>query len=283
MNEQAKQLIELVNKKNAEINSKFISITSGKGGVGKTTFATNFAYILANKFNKKVLLIDADMGMADVHIILNIRPENNIKNLLSGKKPSEVIIRTRGIDILPGFSGIESISDLEDYVIARLIQDLSDFSQEYDYVIIDTSAGISTKVSSFVRASSKSYVIFTPEPTSLMDAYALIKSLYKIYGYGNFKLVANMCKNKNEALNSYERLNNLAKKFLNKSFEFQGWVLFSQNVQKAIRQKRLISEEYPSDDFVRNLINIASKETQEKIEVPDESFWRKVLKFLKNK
>jgi len=281
MNEQAKHLIELVNKKSKEINNKFISITSGKGGVGKTNFAVNFSYILANKFGKKVLLIDADIGMADVHVVLNIKPENTLKNIINGKKPSDVVIKTKGIDILPGFSGIDSIDELEDFLFMKLIQDLSEFSENYDYVVIDTAAGIDSKVSSFIRAASKSYVITTPEPTALMDAYALIKSIYNLYQYSDFKLIINMCKNKNEALNTYERLNNSFKKFLDKSFEFQGWIPFSKNLPLTIKQKKLISEEYPSDDFVKNIAYIAAKETQEELTEEKGNFWEKLLNLLK--
>ena len=281
MNEQAKDLIELVNKKNLEKNNKFIAVTSGKGGVGKTNFAVNFAYHLVNSYNKKVLLIDADIGMADIHVVLNIRPENNLKNVLNGKKLEDVVITRFGIDVLPGFSGIDSLDDLEDFVVSKLIQDLSEFSQKYDYVIIDTSAGIDNKVSAFVRAASRSYVITTPEPTAFLDAYALIKSIYKIYGYSNFKLIINMCKNKNEALDTYERLDQSFKKFLNRTFEFYGWIPFSENLNKSIKEKKLISESYPSDKFVKQIKEITAKEVGEPVPEIEESFWKKLVGFLK--
>ncbi len=281
MNEQAKELIELVNKKNLEQNNKFIAVTSGKGGVGKTNFAVNFAYHLVNSYDKKVLLIDADIGMADIHIVLNLKPENNLKNVLNGKKIEDVVVTRFGIDVLPGFSGIDSIDEMEDFLISKLIQDLSEFSKKYDYVIIDTSAGIDNKVSAFVRAANRSYVITTPEPTAFLDAYALIKSIYKIYGYSNFKLIINMCKNKNEALDTYERLDQSFRKFLDKSFELYGWIPWSENVNKAIKEKKLISESYPSDQFVKQIKEITAKEVGEPISETEESFWKKLVGFLK--
>ncbi len=281
MNEQARDLIELVNRKNSEKNSKFIAITSGKGGVGKTNFAVNFAYQLVNTYNKKVLLIDADIGMADIHIVLNIRPENNLKNVLNGKQLKDVVISRFGIDVLPGFSGIDSIDEMEDFLISKLIQDLSEFSNNYDYVIIDTSAGIDNKVSAFIRAANRSYVITTPEPTAFLDAYALIKSIYKIFGYNSFKLIINMCKNKNEAIDTYERLNQSFKKFLDKSFELYGWIPFSENLNKSIKEKKLISEVYPSDKFVEQIREIAAKEVGEVVIETEEGFWKKLVRFLK--
>jgi flagellar biosynthesis protein FlhG len=283
MNEQAKELIELVNKKNIEKNINFISITSGKGGVGKTLFSVNFAYHLVNTFNKKVLLIDADIGMADVHIVLNIKPENNLKNILNGKKLQDIVINRFGIDVLPGFSGIESLEEMEGFLVLRIIQDLADFSKNYDYVIIDTSAGVDTKVSAFVRASNRAYVITTPEPTAFLDAYALVKSIYKIYNYSNFKLIINMCKNKNEAIETYERLNQSFNNFLGKSFELCGWLPWSDTVNKTIKEKKFISESYPSDKFVEQVKNIAAKEVglEDKISETGENFWKKLISFLR--
>ncbi len=282
INQQAQKLLELVNKKNQEKHSKFISIASGKGGVGKTNFAVNLSYILANKFEKKVLLIDADMGMADVHVILNLKPQNNLKALLSGKKPQDIVVNTKGFDVLPGFSGIDTLDDLEDFMMMKIINDLTDFSKDYDFVIIDTAAGIDNKVISFIRASSRSFVITTPEPPAMMDAYALMKSIYKIYNYTNFKLVINMCKNKNEALFTYDRLNNSFRRFVNKNIEMAGWIPYSQTLNRAIKSKKLISEVFPSDDFTRAVTAIASKEVGEEYEFDgDGNFWKKLMSFLK--
>lgn len=281
MNEQARELIELVNKKNSQKNSKFIAISSGKGGVGKTNFAVNFAYHLVNTFNKKVLLIDADIGMADVHIVLNIKPENNLKNILNGKKLEDIVVNRFGIDVLPGFSGINSIDEMEDFLVSKVIQDLSTFSEKYDYVIIDTSAGIDTKVSAFIRASNRTYVVTTPEPTAFLDAYALIKSIFNIYSYSNFKLIINMCKNKNEAFDTYDRLDQSFKKFLKKSFELYGWLPWSETVNKSIKEKKLISDSYPSDKFVQHVKEIASKEAGEKFVKTEENFWKKLVGFLR--
>ena len=281
VNQQAQKLLELVNKNNKEKYSKFVSVASGKGGVGKTNFAVNFSYVLANKFDKKVLLIDADVRMADVHVILNLKPQNSIKSLIEGKKPEDIVLSAKGFDILPGLSGLDSLDTFEDYLINKVITDLAEFSQNYDFIVIDTAAGVDNKVTSFVRASSKSYIITTPEPTAIMDAYALMKSIYKIYDYADFKLVVNMCKNKNEAINTYERLNNSAKRFLNKNIDSPGWLPFSENVKKAIKQKKLVAEEYPSDPFTKAIIEIAAKEVGEEVKVEKENFWNKLMGFLK--
>jgi len=197
MIDQASGLRELVSRNDIR-NSKFITVASGKGGVGKTNFAVNFAYVLANEFKKRVLLIDADIGMANVHLFLGIEKGKNIKHLFMGEKIEDVIQQAAGFDVLAGFSGIEDFFDIEEVSIQTVINQLDLVSQKYDYIIIDTSAGIDEKVISFLRASYKSYIITTPEPTALMDAYALIKTLYNLYKYDSFKIIVNMCKNREE-------------------------------------------------------------------------------------
>ncbi|WP_293448763.1 MinD/ParA family protein [Persephonella sp.] len=282
MEEQAKGLLKLVNEKKIDRNTKFLAVASGKGGVGKTNFAVNFSYILANDFGKKVLLIDADIGMANVHILVNVNTKKTLKDILSGEKIEDIIFSTRGIDILPGFSGIDAINEVEDSAVFRFVQNLNDVSENYDYIIIDTAAGIDNKVISFIRASSKTYVITTPEPTAIMDAYALIKSMKKLYDYSDFKIVVNMVKNEEEGIETYERLRSSVSKFLDIDLQLGGVLSLTKNIQKTVKRKQIISEVYPSDKFVLQLKKIASEELGEPPPPPiKESFWEKVVNFLK--
>ena len=281
MDDQAKGLRELVERKR-EKNSKFISVASGKGGVGKTNFAVNFAYTLANDFNKKVLLIDADIGMANIHILLNIDTKKNIKNLFYGKSIEEVIVSSNGFDVILGFSGIDSMEEMDDISISMLISQLETISYKYDYIIIDTGAGIDTKVASFLRASNRSYIITTPEPTALMDAYALIKSIYNMYGYKNFKIVINMAKNKDEAISSFNKLKMSANKFLDIDLDILGFLPNTKNIKKCVTKKEIISKTFPQDPFSLEMKKICALEVQEEIEEAG-NFWKKVFNFLGQK
>lgn len=289
MEQQLQHLKEIV-KQNLEKNdssiknSKFICVASGKGGVGKTNFSINFAYTLANRFNKKVLLIDADIGLGNVHIILNIPLIRSLKEFFEGKKDiKENILNVKGFDLIPGFSGIDSISQLEEEKVLLLVGKLNEISKNYDYIVIDTGAGIGKDVINFVVPSDKTYLITTPEPTALTDAYSFIKSLYKLYGYQNFKVVINMSKNEEEGYEVFERLNNSCKKFLNLDIEFAGYLPLSENLRKAVLDRKLICEEHPKDKFSEKLQSIVAKETGEKVEEKKDNFFKKFLSLLKSK
>ncbi|MRJ01898.1 MAG: MinD/ParA family protein [Epsilonproteobacteria bacterium] len=280
MNDQAWGLRELVAKKGIQ-NSKFITIASGKGGVGKTNFAVNFAYVMANEFQKKILLIDADIGMANIHLFLSTDPNKNMKNFFGGTKLEEVIQEAYGFDVLLGFSGIDELRDLDEISVQSVIYDLERVSQNYDYVVIDTSGGVDEKVMSFLRASSKSYIITTPEPTALTDAYALIRSIYNLYGYQNFKIIVNMCRTEEEGQGVFNKLKMTVKKFLGIDIELLGILPYTNNLPQAVRNKELVAMKYPKDLFTMSVKRIC--EIEAKIQQPpqdDEHFWQKIFDFM---
>ncbi len=282
MNDQAKGLKELVAKKSTT-NSKFISIASGKGGVGKTNFAVNFAYSLANDFGQKVLLIDADIGMANVHLFLHADPKKNIKNLLYGEKIENIIQHTYGFDTILGFSGIDDIFDMEEVSIQSFINQLEEVSSRYDQVIIDTGAGVGEHVASFLRASHKSYVITTPEPPALMDAYALIKSIYNIYGYDNFKIIVNMVKNREEGELTFNKLKMSVQKFLHIDLALLGILPYTNNLRNAVRKKEIVAMHYPKESYTLNIKRICQEELKVKEEMQEERFWHKLFEFMGKK
>ncbi|WP_200763807.1 AAA family ATPase [Nitrosophilus alvini] len=282
MEDQAKGLRELVSRHKTLVNSKYITIASGKGGVGKTNFSVNFAYTLSKVFRKKVLLIDADIGMANVHILLNADPSKNMKNVLNGENLENVIVNSKGFDALLGFSGVDSISEMDETSVHVLLNALEKVSNRYDYVIIDTGAGIDSKVASFLRASSKSYIITTPEPTALMDAYALIKTVYNIYGYSRFKIVVNMCRSKEEGYNTFSKLKVSTKKFLGIDLELIGLLPVTNNLKKCVKKKALITESFPADGFTQEIKKISAIEVEEPVDSQQtQNFWGKVFDFLK--
>lgn len=261
-------------------NTKFITVTSGKGGVGKTNFIVNFAYILANHYRKKVLLIDADIGLGNVHILLKIPLVKSLKEVLNGKKIEDNIVNIKNFDVLPGFSGFDSLKEIEQSKIDRLIYDIDKLSNNYDYVLIDTSAGIGDDVVSFINASDKTYLITTPEPTAITDAYALIKTMVKIYGYKNFHLVVNMCKNIDEGEEVYKNLNSSTQRFLSTSLENAGFLYNSENLKRSVIEREVMIERFPSDQYSKNLVEIAKREINGGIAYREkESFWKKFLSF----
>ncbi|MRI83753.1 MAG: flagellar biosynthesis switch protein FlhG [Nitratiruptor sp.] len=280
MNDQAWGLRELVAKKRTQ-NSKFITIASGKGGVGKTNFAVNFSYVMANEFAKKILLIDADIGMANIHLFLNTDPNKNLKSFFAGAKLEDVIQEAYGFDVLLGFSGIDELRELDAFSVQSIIYDLDRLSMDYDYVIIDTSGGVDEKVMSFLRASNKSYIITTPEPTALTDAYALIRSIYNLYGYERFKIVVNMCRSEEEGQTVFNKLQTTVKKFLGIDIELLGILPYTNSLPQAVRNKELIAMKYPKDIFTASVKRICEIEANVKpSQGEDENFWQKIFDFM---
>lgn len=282
-----KQLEELkkylTHKENEKLkrNTNFITVTSGKGGVGKTNFIVNFAYILANYHKKKVLLIDADIGLGNIHIILRLPLVKSLKDVLNGKRLEDNIVTIKNFDVLPGFSGFDSLKEVEKSKIDKLVFDIERLSANYDYVLIDTSAGIGDEVVSFINASDKTYVITTPEPTAITDAYALIKTMVKLYNYREFHLVVNMCKNYQESLEVFNNINNSTQRFLSVTLKNTGFLQVSDNLKKSVLDRNLVVESYPSDDYSKSLLKIVERELKvSNTEIDRGSFWKKFLSFL---
>lgn len=260
--------------------TKFITVSSGKGGVGKTNFIVNFAYVLANNFKKRVLLIDADIGLGNVHILLRLPLVKSLKEVLNGKKLEENIVTVKNFDVLPGFSGFDSLREVEQSKIDRLIHEIDRLSSGYDYVLIDTSAGIGDDVVSFINASDKTYLITTPEPTAITDAYALVKTMVKVHGYTNFYLVVNMCKNLQEGESVYKNISSSVQRFLGVNLNSAGFLQASENLKKSVIEREVMVERYPTDSYSKNLIDIANFELNGSTACEQKiSFWQKFISF----
>ena len=173
---------------------RVISVTSGKGGVGKTSISANLA-VAFQKLNKKVLILDADLGLANMDIMLGINPRYTISDVLSGEKSLEdVIVETpAGFKLLPGASGMQELTELDENQKRFLLSELDAIHEDFDIILIDTSAGISSNVMYFNFAAMERLVVLTNEPTSLTDAYALIKVLTNTYNQKRFKVLIYSC------------------------------------------------------------------------------------------
>jgi flagellar biosynthesis protein FlhG len=239
---------------------RVIAITSGKGGVGKTNIATNLAYHLS-QMNKKTLILDADMGLANIDVILGIAPKHNLYHVLRGEKAlCDVIVDgPGGMKILPATSGIQEMADLSRGEKLALLDELDGLGTELDFMLIDTAAGIAGNVIYFNVAAREIIVVVSPEPTSITDAYALIKILYSNYGEKRFMLLVNMVRNSNEAREVFLKVSNATSHFLNLSIEYLGYVFDDAKVTEAVRRQKALAEIYPDSRANKCLQSIARK------------------------
>ncbi|MGA2142370.1 MAG: MinD/ParA family protein [Brevinematales bacterium] len=221
-------------------NTQIIAITSGKGGVGKTSFALNLGISLANmKDNpKKVIVFDADLGLANVHVLMGLIPKYNLYHVIKGqKKMSEIIYKTElGVDIIGGASGFTQLANLGDEEKQNLIEAMKEISYA-DYIIIDTSAGISKNVLSFVIAAHETIVITTPEPTSMTDAYGIIKAIVTESDTPNIKLVLNRVRNIVEANKVSRKIIDICAQFLNIKIDNFGFIFEDPIIGEAVRKQ----------------------------------------------
>ncbi|MDQ5988358.1 MAG: Flagellum site-determining protein YlxH [Syntrophus sp. SKADARSKE-3] len=239
---------------------RVISITSGKGGVGKTNISANLAYALAKR-GKKVLILDADMGLANIDVILGLTPKFNLSHVLAGERTISETIMTGpgGIRILPSASGVQEMADLTKEQKLTLLDELNSLNEDIDYLLIDTAAGIAGNVMYFNMAAEEIIVIATREPTSLTDAYALIKVLYQRHNKKRFKLLVNMVKNQTEAKEVYFRLSQATDHFLGLAIEYLGFILHDEKMQEAVRKQRVLSELHPTSQANKCIVTVAEK------------------------
>jgi flagellar biosynthesis protein FlhG len=261
---------------------RVLSVTSGKGGVGKTNIAANLAYLLAKK-RKKMLVLDADAGLANIDVILGINPRYNLSHVLSGEKTiTEALVEgPGGIRILPSASGLPEMTDLSRGQKLTLIDELNTLNSEVDCMLIDTGAGISSNVMYFNMAAKEIIVVATPEPTSLTDAYALIKVLYQRHAKRRFRLIANMVKNAAEGKEIYSRLARASDHFLNLTIEYLGHIVLDEKVNGAVRQQKAFAELYPQCPSALCLARIAEKISSETVDEYENGsikfFWEEII------
>ena len=225
---------------------KVIAVTGGKGGVGKTNVSLNLAVSLAEQ-GKKVLILDADLGLANVDVMLGLRTEKNLSHVLSGECELDDIVITgpRGIGIIPATSGSQSMVELDPIQHAGLIRAFSEMRTDFDILIVDTAAGISDMVLSFARAAQDVIAVVCDEPASITDAYALIKLLSREHGVFRIKVVANMVRNLREGQELFAKLTRVTDRFLDVALELSAIIPFDENVRRSVRKQRLVTELFP--------------------------------------
>jgi flagellar biosynthesis protein FlhG len=265
--DQASTLRQIVSHKKAndpEFTSdqgrmRVIAITSGKGGVGKTNIVLNLCMALSQR-GRRVMLLDADMGLANVDVLLGLTPRYTLEHVLKGQKGVNDIILTgpHGIRLLPSSSGMSELSELSFEQQMHLFQALSQIDEQLDYLFIDTGAGVSSNVLRFNASANEIIVVASPEPTSITDAYALMKLLSIKYHIRDFNLVANSVQNEQEGVGVFNRLNAACGQFLQVSLNFLGSVPFDQNIRKAVRQQRAVFDLYPQSPSGKSIARLAT-------------------------
>ena len=248
----------LENKRNSPV--QVIAVTSGKGGVGKTNVVANLGYALT-RLNKRVLVLDADVGLANMDVILGLSPKYNLQHVLNGEKTiSEVIISgPGGMKILPASSGVQELSDLSKAQKLCLLSELNSLYDETDVLLIDTSAGISSNVMYFNMAAQEILIVVSPEPTSITDAYAMMKVLFLKHSENHFRLLVNSARNAEEAKEVFNNLSLVGQKFLNLSIDYWGYIMQDDHVAKAVRQQKALVERYPRSPASRCFSDLAKR------------------------
>ena len=267
--QQLRNIVKLQEQRNIS-NAKVITITSGKGGVGKSNMAVNLA-VHFRKMGKRVIIFDADFGLANVEVMFGTVPKYNLTKLLEGEMKIEDII-TKGpedIGFISGGSGIVGLNNLNKSQIDYLISNLSYLNELTDVLIIDTGAGVSDSVLDFVLASPEVVLVTTPEPSSLTDSYSLIKALYKNPGFikngTNIRLVANKVNSRDEAMAVYNKIKTVTTKFLNGEVKYLGMVPQDDTLEKAVRNQKIVSLSYPKAKSTKAFETIAYELLEEKI------------------
>ncbi len=262
---------------------RVISVTSGKGGVGKTNIVGNLA-IAFRRLGKRVLILDADLGLANIDIIFGLNPEYNIDHVINGEKDITAIL-TKGpedIYIIPAGSGIQELSQLTEGQKLNLLSEFDTIDDLFDIFLIDTGAGISSNVIYFNIAAVERIVVVTPEPTSITDAYALIKVMYTKHGTDTFKILVNMTKGAKEAESVYKNLSSSVTRFLgNISLDYTGFIPRDDNFQKAVKKQQAIIQLYPETVSSRSIIKLAEYLSRLSREAPPDGnikfFWKKIV------
>lgn len=240
---------------------RVISVSSGKGGVGKTNIVTNLGHSLAQA-GKKVLILDADLNLANVDILLGLTPRYNLHHVFMGEKTlQEVLVRgPAGLLILPASSGIMELADLSEQQRLYFLAEMEALGAEIDIMLIDTAAGINNNVIYFNLAAQERIIVLTPEPTSLTDAYALIKVLSGRHDVKKFRILVNLARSEKEALSVFRKISMVADRFLDSlSLDYLGHVPYDSRLPQAVRAQRLVSDIFPEAQSSRTFARLSAR------------------------
>ncbi|MEL6302930.1 MAG: MinD/ParA family protein [Pseudomonadota bacterium] len=239
---QARQLQAAVSRK----TTKVIAVTSGKGGVGKTNVSTNLAIAMAQR-GRDVMLMDADLSLANVDVLLGLQPTCNLAHLVRGEATLDDAIVTgpAGVRIVPASSGDRTMADLPQASQAAIISAFSELDKQPDVLIVDTAAGLAENVARFAQAAQHALVVVCDEPASITDAYALIKVFSRDYGIRRFHVLSNMSRSRVDGRALFEKLMRVTDRFLDVVLVHAGTIPSDGYLRKSVQEQRAVVEAYP--------------------------------------
>lgn len=242
-NESQKESLRRVLRQDA---TRVLAVASGKGGVGKTNVAANLAIALAAG-NRNVMLLDADLGLANVDVLLGLQPRFNLAHLVNGESDLQgtIIGGPRGLRIVPASSGNYSMIDLPVAAQAEIIRAFSDLADQPEVLVVDTAAGISDGVARFAQAAEETVVVVCDEPASITDAYAFVKVLSRHYGISRFRVVTNQTRNAQHGRALYNKLRKVADQYLDVVLHHFGNVPHDPLLKRAVQEQRSVVDAYP--------------------------------------
>jgi flagellar biosynthesis protein FlhG len=262
---------------------RVVAVTSGKGGVGKTNVTANLAVALAH-LGRRVMVLDADVGLGNLDVLLGLTPPYSLADVLSGQRRLRdvVVPGPGGISVLPAGCGFQNLTALSDHQIRELQSEMDELQDETDVLLIDTGAGIGRNVTSFATMAQDIIVVATPEPTSLTDAYALMKVLSTQYGERRFRLLVSMTRTATDGRDVYQKLSLVAERFLHISIDFLGSIPYDPRLTEAVCQQRPLVELYPQSKAAQAFLGLAHDLAEWPLpESPKgglQFFWRSLLR-----
>ncbi|MEI7027314.1 MinD/ParA family protein [Paenibacillus sp. y28] len=289
MSDQAQMLRNLVQSQASrqEKQTRVITVTSGKGGVGKSNFSLNFALMLQSK-GYKVLLFDADVGMANIDVLMGSSPKYSLYHLLKREQSIWDIIHTgyNNLQFIAGGSGFNDLLNLDDTEIDYFVEQVGQLNGHVDFILFDTGAGLSKEAFRFIVAAQETVVVTTPEPTSITDAYALIKMVHSMNGQTPFKLVVNRVTDLKEGRQTADKISMVARQFLGLELPLLGYIDEDIHVSKAVKKQIPFTVLYPSCAATRAVHGIMERFLSGQLESGEQaggvkSFLNKMMKLLK--
>jgi len=277
--DQAGKLRDLVKKRETApepvepLQARVITITSGKGGVGKSNLAVNLA-LQMSKLGKRVVIVDADLGLANIEVLLGLMPRYSFGDILSGNKTMEEALTNgpEGIKFLSGGSGLVGLANISDKQMSAVLNGFDYLDQVADIIIIDTGAGIARPVVNFIKASRETIVITTPEPTSITDAYAIIKTVKEEKSaMPEFKIVVNRVDDYREGIEIFDKLNKVTQRFLQVELQYLGTIPYDANLVKSVKRQQPVSLGYPNSGSTKSIENISLRllNAERRVEKPE--------------
>lgn len=267
MAEQAQKLREFVQTRQEQ--ARVIAVTSGKGGVGKTSTSVNLAIALAAR-GSRVILLDADLGLANVEVLLGLNSLYNLQHVIDGQKTlaQTLVEGPGGIWVAPGTSGLAKLADLSEQARQNIMSGLREIQDMADFIVVDTMAGIGRSAVAFVVSADEVILVTTPEPSAIVDAYAMIKTVYNVREDAVIRVIANMVANQKQAAAVFTKLSSVTQQYLGRQLSYLGFVPRDQHVPQSVMQSNPFTVRFPNAPSSRCIADIATRLASHRVVAP---------------